>query len=94
MTPTPPEPSTDGRNLQSITRDFAKQMADLEDSAVTQYIKSQVEFLIATGENLSDYYLVRESGNMTTDEGNSVRMSTYYGLKHRDTIKKVEYPND
>lgn len=81
-------------SLQDITRDFAKQMADLEDSAVTQYLKSQISYLIAKGENLADYYLISENGNMTFDDGNSIKMATYYGLKHKSEVKVVEYQDD
>lgn len=80
--------------LQDASNLLAKQKVAIEDSAVSEYIRQQAEYLKAKGKNLEDYYLVREDGNITYDEGNTIKYGIYYGLKHKDSVKKVEFPDD
>lgn len=80
--------------VQEASTMLAKQAVQIEDSAVSEYIRQQAEFLKAKGENLADYYLVREAGNLTYDEGITFKQGVYYGLKHKDSVMKVEFPDD
>lgn len=80
--------------LAAATRMLAENAVKIEDSAVSEYIRIQAEKLTALGKNLEDYYLVRESGNLTYDGGGTFKQGVYYGLKHIDEVKRVELPND
>lgn len=73
---------------------IAKKSAAVDDSAITEYIRKQCEEVISRGEKLSDYYLVRQSGNMTYDGGNTIKSGVYYGLKHKDDVQIVAYEDE
>jgi hypothetical protein len=86
-----------GKELKTVadaTKMLAKQGVAIEDSAVSEYIKQQASWLIQIGENLADYYLIRESGTFTLDDSKTIKQSVYYGLKHKDSIKKVEFQDE
>jgi hypothetical protein len=86
----PNKPTT----LQDASNLLARQSAKIEDSAVSEYIRQLATYLTRKGENLADYYLVREFGNLTLDEGMTVTQGVYYGLKHKDQVKIVEFPDE
>lgn len=91
---TMPEPTQPKSTLADASRLLAEQAVKIEDSAVSEYIRLQAEHLKAMGKNLADYYLVRENGNLTYDKGNTFKQGVYYGLKHKDEVMKVEFPDD
>jgi len=77
------------KTLESVTKLIAQQSVKIEDSAVSEYIRQQAEYLLSQGKNLADYYLVRENGNMTYDGGSTIKSSVYYGLKHKDEVQVI-----
>jgi hypothetical protein len=82
------------KTLGDASRLLAEQAVNIEDSAVSEYIRQQAIHLTAKGKNLEDYYLVRENGNLTYDGGTTIKSGVYYGLKHKDEVMKVEFPDD
>lgn len=80
--------------LDDAVKTLAENTAKIEDSAVSEYIRQQAEFIKSKGGNLSDYYLVRENGNLTYDDGHTFKSGVYYGLKHKDSVKVVEFVDD
>lgn len=82
------------KTLADASKLLAKQADQIEDSAISLYLRELIDYLKAKGENLEDYYLVRENGTMTFDDGHTFKQGVYYGLKHKDSIKKVESRDD
>lgn len=80
--------------LADATKELAKQPVKIEDSAVSEYIKQQATHLLAQGKDLEDYVLVREDGTLAYDQGTTFKQGVYYGLKHKDEVMKVEFPDD
>lgn len=78
------------KTLADATKLIVKEWAKLEDSAVSEYIRQQAQHITASGGNLEDYYLIRDSGNFTFDDGKTVKSNTYWGLVHKDKVKKIE----
>jgi len=80
------------RNLQEavnlVTQEVAKKAIRLEDSAVAQYIKSQADYLVAQGKDLTKYDLVRDIGNYEI-EGSAAIGKVKYGLIERSKVKDI-----
>lgn len=67
-------------NMQTLVKELAKFRVNTEDAAVAQYIKSQSEYLVSKGEDLSQYELQRVDGGFEiTDDG--MCLNVYYRLK-------------
>lgn len=64
-------------NLQQIQHEIggklAKKMADIEDSAVSTYIRAQIAYLERKGEDLTEYELVRMDGGYGLDDTEEMR---------------------
>jgi hypothetical protein len=79
-----PEPFN--QTLASITSEIAKKNINIEDSAVAQYVKSQADYLISQGKDLSEYVLVRDNGNYEFENG-KLAGKVRYGLLRSQRLK-------
>lgn len=82
------------RTLGNLAKSIAKQHARQEDSAIVEYVRSLCNSLEERGENLEDYVIIREDGGLTYDEGATIKHGTYWGVKHKDAVKVVVWPED
>jgi hypothetical protein len=73
---------------------LADQAVKVEDSAVSEYIRLQATQLLNDGEDLTDYYLVRQDGRMSFDGGNSATIGVSYGLVHKSKVLVVNLPEE
>lgn len=48
-------------NLGDFNKKLLEKIVSSDESGVAEYVRSQIDWLIVTGENISDYELVRET---------------------------------
>lgn len=85
------------KTLADASRLLVEQKVALEDSAVAEYIRLQAERVTRNGGNLADWLLVRLDGEFEltpSAKGMKFGHGVSYGLRHKDTIKKVEVADD
>lgn len=76
-----------------VTSEIAKGAIKLDDSAVAAYIQETAKFITDRGDKLTDYVLVRESGQFEV-AGNDVRSSVVYKIVRANSVIKVMNPED
>lgn len=83
--------------LADASKLLAEQAVNIEDSAVAEYVRIQAETIKSNGGNLEDWVLVRLDGEfelIPSVKGMKFVKGCSYGLRHKNTITKVEFPND
>lgn len=82
------------KHAEEIAGKIASKLANADDAAVSQYILQQCHDLRKAGKSLDDYALIRESGNLSYDNGDTVKMGVMYKLVHKKEAIFVTYPED
>ena len=76
--------------MQDAVKLLTEKTLSTEDAAVTEYIRTLAAEITKRGEKLTDYYLIRESGQMSFDGGTTTKVGVFYGLKHKSEVFKID----